>query len=67
VVAAEGGGSEEGTERGRHLPASSMEWVVSRIARVRFASRMHPHSVRRDAGSSPVLGSSCEFGGGWMS
>ena len=35
-----------------------MEWVVSRIARVFLASRMQPHSVRRDAGSRPVLGSS---------
>ncbi len=38
----------------QRLPASSIEWVVSKIALVRLASLIHAHNVRRDAGSKPA-------------
>mmetsp|Transcript_76090 Transcript_76090/g.204170 ORF Transcript_76090/g.204170 Transcript_76090/m.204170 type:complete len:204 (-) Transcript_76090:475-1086(-) len=46
--------------RRSHRPsASSMEWVVSSMARLLLASLMQAHRARRDEGSRPVLGSSC--------
>lgn len=39
-------------------PTSSMEWVVSTIARPGLASSMMSHTKRRLMGSIPVVGSS---------